>query len=125
MDSIFNFLEQSFNGILEVDWRCHLVVIMDKLRWVDETISLFQVHENLKCQAICILQEVIFKLGIVHVVKHFQHDAFEHLVYIDPAGVDTTKFAMHTSYMGSIHRVGACCNDGGGARIESLYPGRC
>jgi hypothetical protein len=71
MDSIFNFLEQNFNGVLEVDWHCHLVVIFGKLRWVDEPISLFQVHENLKCQVIGILQEVIFKLGIVNSIIRF------------------------------------------------------
>jgi hypothetical protein len=84
------------------------------------------VHENLKCQEIVILQEVIFKLVSVHdVVIHFQHDAFEHLVYIDHVGVDTTKFVMHTSYLGSIHGVGAFWDDGDGSRIERLYPGRC
>jgi hypothetical protein len=44
---------------------------------------------------ICIVQEVILKLGSVHVVIRFQHDAFERLVYINTVGV--VKFVMYAN----------------------------
>jgi hypothetical protein len=72
-----------------------------------------------------VLQEVIFKLGSVHVVICFQHYYFERLVHIDPVGVDTAEFIMRARYLGCIHCVVACWNDGDGARIEGFHPRRC
>jgi hypothetical protein len=46
-DSILNLLEKRLNWVLEDDWGCHLILILCELRWVDEAISLLQVHEDL------------------------------------------------------------------------------
>jgi hypothetical protein len=54
-----------------------------------------------------------------------QWDVFDLLVNIDHVGVDTAKFVMHARYLGSIHFVGACWDDGYGARIKRFYPGLC
>jgi hypothetical protein len=43
-----HFFEKCFNWILKIDGRCHLVIVLSELSWVYETISLFQMHEDLK-----------------------------------------------------------------------------
>jgi hypothetical protein len=121
-DSILNLLEQGFNQVLKVHWSSNLDVIVRKLSGIDETLSCCQVHQHFECEAICILEEVVFRLGGIHIITCLQDDALEGLIHIDTVGVDAPELIMKARHLGSIHGVGSSCNGGGAVR---LCPGRC
>jgi hypothetical protein len=45
---ILFFFKECFNWILKMYGCCHLVIILSELSWVDEAISFFQIHDDLK-----------------------------------------------------------------------------
>jgi hypothetical protein len=102
--------EQHFNWVLKADWISNLLVSVRNLRWIDETISLFQVHQHFEVN--CMTKEVFFKLGGMHIFVCLQNDVFEGLIHIDTVGVDAPEFVMKACCLGRINGVGTSCNDG-------------
>jgi hypothetical protein len=90
---------------------------------IDVSICGTEVHQEIKGLVSCILQKVVFKLRIVHIVKDFQDLALEGLIYIDTVGVDSFELIMKAHQLGIIHGVCTLGNNRDGAWVIWLCDG--
>jgi hypothetical protein len=68
------------------------------------------------------LEEIIFKLGGVHIVICLNDEILEGLVYIDAVGIDTAALSMQACKLSCIHGVGAWWDDGNIVGIKGFHP---
>jgi hypothetical protein len=71
---------------------------------------------------VCLLKEIVFKLGGVHIVICLKDEFLEGLVYIDAVGVDTASLSMHACKLSFIHGVGAWWYDGNSVGVQGFHP---